>query len=133
MTIKAQPHSTFATSVVQSLSPRVDIERFRVDLREGGVEELIDTLLSTFVEDCPRRFTALEDAVRDGNAKSVQSAAHAFKSGAGTIRATFLADGLAAVETAARAGLLEEATLLLEQIRIEHLAVLRELEVELAP
>jgi HPt (histidine-containing phosphotransfer) domain-containing protein len=133
MTAEARPQHESQPSTVPGLPPRVDIERFRADLREGGVEELVDVLLGTFVEDCPKRFAALEQAVREGNAKTVQSAAHAFKSGAGTIRATFLADGLAAVEAAARTDHLEQATQLLEQIRIEHLAVLRELEAVLQP
>lgn len=109
-------------------SPHVDLERFRTDLREAGVEDIIATLLHTFVQDAPARFAALEQAVKEGNVKAVESAAHAFKSGAGTIRATVLADGLAQAEAAGRAGNLESMTGLLEQIRHEYLAVVSELE-----
>jgi HPt (histidine-containing phosphotransfer) domain-containing protein len=108
--------------------PRVDVERFRTDLRDAGIEDMIGTLLATFVEDSPLRFAALEQAVQQGNSKAIESAAHAFKSGAGTIRATFLADGLAATEATARAGKLEPVAALLEQIRNEYLAVVRQLE-----
>jgi len=76
----------------------VDVDRFRGDLRAAGVEEMCGTLLKTFMEDCQGRFAALEQAVQQGNAKTIESAAHAFKSGAGTIRATLLADALAALE-----------------------------------
>jgi HPt (histidine-containing phosphotransfer) domain-containing protein len=106
----------------------VDLERFRGDLREAGVEEMVGTLLRTFMEDCPGRFAALEEAVQQGNAKTIESAAHAFKSGAGTIRATLLADALAAMEAAAHAGRLESIGVSLEEIRSEYLSVLRELE-----
>ena len=106
----------------------VDLERFRRDLRKAGVEEMVGTLLKTFMEDCPGRFAALEQAVQQGNAKTIESAAHAVKSGAGTIRATLLADALAALEAAAHAGRLESTEVSLEEIRSEHLAVLRELE-----
>jgi HPt (histidine-containing phosphotransfer) domain-containing protein len=106
----------------------VDVERFRADLREAGVEEMIGTLLDTFVEDAPRRFAALEQATKSQDAKAVEAAAHAFKSGAGTIRATSLADLLAQVETAARTGRLDIVSDLLETIRYEYLVVMGELE-----
>jgi HPt (histidine-containing phosphotransfer) domain-containing protein len=107
----------------------VDLERFRDDLREAGVEDMLVTLLQTFMEDCPGRFAALEQAVQQGDAKPIESAAHAFKSGAGTIRATLLADALAAMEATAHAGRLESIGVSLEEIRSEQHAVMRELEV----
>jgi HPt (histidine-containing phosphotransfer) domain-containing protein len=110
------------------LIPHVDVERFRADLREGGVEEMLGILLDTFVQDCPGRLAALAQAVQDGNAKAIESAAHAFKSGAGTVRATVFADGLREIEAAGRSGNLEAVPELLEQIRSEYLAVLRELD-----
>jgi HPt (histidine-containing phosphotransfer) domain-containing protein len=109
-------------------SPHVDVERFRAELSEAGVEEMLGTLLSTFVEDAPVRFAALDQAVQNGDAKAIQAAAHAFKSGAGTIHATVLAAALASAENSARGGHLEAITELLEQIRGEHHAVLRELQ-----
>ena len=109
----------------------VDLERFRADLREAGVEEMVEALLQTFLEDCPGRFAALEKAVQEGDAKAIESAAHAFKSGSGTIRASVLAERLGFLEAAARAGNLESIVVLLDQIRAEHLAVLRELRTTL--
>lgn len=107
--------------------PHVDVERFRADLREAGVEEMIGALLDTFVEDAPMRFAALEQAAKNQNAKAVETAAHAFKSGAGTIRATSLADFLAEIEAAGRTGRMETVSVLLETTRNEYLAVMREL------
>ncbi|MGZ3330875.1 MAG: Hpt domain-containing protein [Gemmatimonadaceae bacterium] len=89
---------------------------------------MLGTLLITFVEDAPVRFAALDQAVQNGDANAIQTAAHAFKSGAGTIHATVLAAALASAENAARGGHLEGITDLLEQIRTEHHAVLHELE-----
>jgi HPt (histidine-containing phosphotransfer) domain-containing protein len=108
-------------------APHVDLVHLRTDLREAGVEDIIATLLQTFMQDAPARFAALEQAVKEGNAKAVESAAHAFKSGAGTIRATVLAEGLAQAEATGRAGNLESVTALLQQIRHEYLAVVSEL------
>jgi HPt (histidine-containing phosphotransfer) domain-containing protein len=104
------------------------LERFRADLREAGVEEIIGSLLDTFMQDAPLRFAALEQAVKEGNAKAVESAAHAFKSGSGTIRATLLAESLAQAEATGRAGNVKSMSELLEQIRHEYLAVVSELE-----
>jgi HPt (histidine-containing phosphotransfer) domain-containing protein len=92
------------------------------------VDEMLGPLLTTFVEDAPARFAALDHAVQSGDAKAIETAAHAFKSGAGTIHATVLAAALANAETAARGGRLEGMTDLIEQIRGEHHAVLHELE-----
>ncbi|HEX9128838.1 MAG TPA: Hpt domain-containing protein [Gemmatimonadaceae bacterium] len=102
--------------------------RFRLDLREAGIEDIIGSLIQTFVQDAPARFAALEQAVKEGSAKAIESAAHAFKSGAGTIRATFLAEGLGKAEARSHGGNLESMSGLLEQIRHEYLAVVSELE-----
>ena len=89
---------------------------------------MVGTLLATFAQDCPGRFAGLEQAVQQGNAEAVESAAHAFKSGAGTVRATVLAAALANIEAAARAGNLDSIPELIEQTRDEYLAVLHELK-----
>jgi HPt (histidine-containing phosphotransfer) domain-containing protein len=106
----------------------VDVARFRAELSEAGVEEMLQELLETFAKDAPERLAALENAMQGGDSKEIQSAAHAFKSGAGTIRATFLADILLKIETAGRTGHLETARGLTEPMRVEYRAVMRELE-----
>ncbi|HEX9084230.1 MAG TPA: hypothetical protein VF836_05800, partial [Gemmatimonadaceae bacterium] len=57
--IKPRPPSDSQDSKAAHPSPHVDVERFRADLRAAGVEEMIGTLLETFVEDAPVRFAAL--------------------------------------------------------------------------
>lgn len=112
-------------------APSVDVERFRSDLREADIEEMVDTLLGTFLEDSPKRLTALEHAVESGDAPAIERAAHAFKSGAGTIRATHLAELLRLAEVGARNGQ-PDSTDLLEQVRVEYAAVRRQLEASLS-
>jgi HPt (histidine-containing phosphotransfer) domain-containing protein len=109
--------------------PHVDVERFRAELREAGIEEMIGDLLDTFLQDAPARLATLEGAIRSGDPKTIQTAAHAFKSGAGTVRASALADMLSRAEAAGRTNHLESLGELMEQIRAEHLVVLQELEV----
>jgi HPt (histidine-containing phosphotransfer) domain-containing protein len=93
---------------------------------------MVGPLLATFVEDAPARFAVFDQAVQSGDAKGIETAAHAFKSGAGTIHATVLAAALASAESAARSGNLETITGLFGEIRDEHFAVLLELEASLA-
>ena len=128
MPTNALPKSAAQNSIVTRAIPRVDVERFRADLREGGVEEMLAILLETFVQDCPARLAALERAVKDRNPRTIESAAHAFKSGAGTVRATFLADALRELETSGRSGNLTGVAALIEHVRTEYVAVVRELE-----
>ena len=108
--------------------PHVDVELFRADLREAGVEEMIGDLLDTFTQDAPARFAAVEEAARSSDAKAIATAAHAFKSSAATIRASALSEMLYRAEVAGRTNSLDSLGELLEQIRTEHFAVLRELE-----
>ena len=110
----------------------MDVERFRAELSEAGVDEMLAPLLTTFLQDAPTRFAALEHAVQSGDAKAIETAAHAFKSGAGTIHATVLAAALANAEKSARGGNLNTIAGLFEEIREEHLAVMLELEATLA-
>jgi HPt (histidine-containing phosphotransfer) domain-containing protein len=126
MLSKPRPRSD-ANSQFAGSPPHIDVERFRADLSEAGVEDMLDALLGTFAQDCPGRLAALEQAVKAGTAKEIVSAAHAFKSGAGTVRATFLADYLGRTETAARTGDLESVPGLLGLIRSEYRSVLGEL------
>lgn len=86
---QTKPSQSQADSSKAARPPsRVDLERFRADLSEAGVEEMLGDLLATFAEDAPIRFAALKQAARDRDPKAIERAAHAFKSGAGTIRAT---------------------------------------------
>jgi HPt (histidine-containing phosphotransfer) domain-containing protein len=109
-------------------SRAVDIEAFRADLREGGVEEMLGVLLTTFMEDAPVRLAALEQALKGENPKDIASAAHAFKSGAGTIRASGLENALRTLEEAGRTNRLESLVPLVEQIRAEYERVLGQLQ-----
>jgi HPt (histidine-containing phosphotransfer) domain-containing protein len=109
-------------------TPAVDVTSFRSDLREADIEDMVESLLAMFLTDSPERLIALEDAVAVQNAEAIESAAHAFKSGAGAIRATGLAHLLRDAEEAARAGRSESSSQMLEQVRVEYAAVRHQLE-----
>jgi PAS domain S-box-containing protein len=90
--------------LVPSQDAPVDLDAFRRDMREAGVEEAVDAILDTFVRSAGERITALTAALATGEAQAIKRAAHAFKSAAGTIGAKGLATLLEQLETAATAG-----------------------------
>jgi HPt (histidine-containing phosphotransfer) domain-containing protein len=108
--------------------PSVDIASFRSALRDADIEEMVESLLATFLTDSAGRVSALEHAVAAQDPKSIESAAHAFKSGAGTIRATRLAELLRDVEDAARAGRSGSTKGMIDQVRLEYAAVCFQLD-----
>lgn len=107
--------------------PPIDIDAFRREMREQDLEDLVDELIETFLGDAPSRIEAFCTAVASAEATSIRSAAHAYKSAAGTMRATCLSKLLQQAEEAARDGDVTRPTELLDQIRQEHEAVLAHL------
>lgn len=108
----------------------VDLDGFRRSLRSGGVEEMVGTLLGSFLEDAPHRLAALVDAVENRDAAAIQASAHAYKASAGTIHAAGLLQLLETAEQAGRTGNLESAAEVLGRIREEHQAILTQLAAE---
>ena len=82
----------------------VDVVRFRREMQEAGAEDAVDTILASFVVSVGERLEALNTAEASGDAAELQRAAHAYKSSAGAVRATRLAELLEVVELAARDG-----------------------------
>jgi HPt (histidine-containing phosphotransfer) domain-containing protein len=101
----------------------VDLVAFRVALREGGVEDMLETLVASFLQDAPQRIAAIEDAVRDGDGVRIRQAAHAYKSSAAQLGARVLAGRLQALELAGRDGDLAAARTLGPEVRREHASV----------
>jgi protein-histidine pros-kinase len=82
----------------------VDIESFRRDMSELGIESVVDATLRVFQEDAPERMHALRQGLTNGDGERVGFSAHAFKSAAGSVRAIRLAELLAGMERLGRAG-----------------------------
>ena len=87
----------------------MDLDAFRREMRDAGVEEAVDAILDTFVQSAGERITALTSALATGEAQAIKRAAHAFKSAAGTIGAKRLAALLQELETIAEAGNVAQA------------------------
>jgi len=98
----------------------VDLEGLRKDLAEAGAEEILGELVETFAADAPRRMEAIEFALQSGSGRQIRSAAHAYKSSAGTMRALELAALLLDLEQAGSAADLDKALALQTPIRDAH-------------
>ena len=85
-------------------TPPVDVDGFRSEMREVGIEHIVDETINMFRKDAESRVTAIEVAFSESNLDEVRRLAHAFKSSAGTIRATQLQRALETLEKAAREG-----------------------------
>ncbi|MCI0434069.1 MAG: response regulator [Gemmatimonadetes bacterium] len=118
--------SASATAIERD--PPVDLPSFRSSLREAGVEEAIDEMLHLFIMDAPARMAAIRSACEQRDGAAIGTAAHAFKSAAGTIFAQVLFEQLKAMELAGKCGEVEAACGLLRGIDAECAAVTEFLE-----
>jgi CheY-like chemotaxis protein len=108
-------------------APAIDLVAFRRSMREAGVEDAVDAMLDVFSSDAPGRVRALEEACNSGEASSIATAAHAFKSAAATVQATTLARLLREMEAAAREGNTASAIDRMTEVRAAAAAVEKEL------
>jgi CheY-like chemotaxis protein len=97
-------------------APPVDFEGFRSTLREAGAEQALYSIVDTFLRQAPDRLAALATAVASGTGSDIMRAAHVFRGAAATIGAHKLAELLKRVETSARAGEIDEAKDVFEQV-----------------
>ena len=138
-----KPHELFAAVEGWRLPPSaqepeppdlvspVDLEGFRSALREGGVEEVLEDIITEFLKDAPGRMAAVEEAAANEDVNGIERAAHAFKSAAGTIRATSLAEALRQTEAAGHSGNATVPIELLERLRSAYVATISYLELKI--
>ncbi len=112
----------------QVREPPVDLEGFRHAMREGGIEEVVPAVIEIFLAEMPPRMQELAGALERADAKGVEDAAHALKSGARNVRANRLGDLLELMEQRGREGNLEAARGLQQEILEEFEAVVRYLD-----
>jgi HPt (histidine-containing phosphotransfer) domain-containing protein len=83
-------------------TPPVDLDAFRTAMREAGVEEIVEPVLATYVQEAAGLFERLSAAMSSSDLTEICATAHALRSASGNIQALALAARLAEVETAAR-------------------------------
>lgn len=77
--------------------------------RVGGDAALVDEILQIFVADCPARLKDVDEALAAGSAARLASAAHAIKGASMNLSAHRVAGAAEALESAGRAGKLDDA------------------------
>jgi PAS domain S-box-containing protein len=73
-------------------NPGTSVDRAELMERLDGDHELLADVIAIFLDDCPRRLTAIKAAVNQGNAARIEAAAHALKGAAGNLSAAGLFD-----------------------------------------
>lgn len=77
--------------------------------RVGGNRAVLTAVLRVFVEDCPARLEAIEDALRRQHAGDLRAAAHELKGASGNLSAVALWTAASALEEAAAGGHMDVA------------------------
>ena len=115
--IAKQDSSQPEKATVRGIEPVQDIfDKAGLLDRLMGDEELANEILGEFLEDVPRKVTALKEALDNGDAPSVQLQAHTLKGASATIGAVALQEMAHHIEVAGEAGDLAEAGSLVPQL-----------------
>jgi two-component system sensor histidine kinase/response regulator len=85
----------------------VALDAFRREMAEAGAAEAVDGIVDSFLQSASNRIAALTSAVDDEQPEEVSRLAHSFKSSAAQLGARRLAEILAEMETAGKAGKME--------------------------
>ncbi len=99
----------------------VALERLRKTV--GGDAAVLTELIDSFLEDAPQLITTLRQASEKGDAAGVRLAAHSLKSNAADFGAMHFSNLCKELEQLGKAGSLDGATALVEQVEGEHAKV----------
>ncbi len=102
----------------------VDLDGFRSSMRAAGIEEIVDSILSVFVEESRELFDTLEVSFASSDSDSVRRAAHTLKASSGNIQARELAKLVESIESSVATGDLEGVNALIEQARSKYSSVM---------
>ncbi len=117
------------TAATNGEARAVDLDGFRSAMREVGAESVVDQAVAIFVQDAPNRMDRVRAALTGGDAREIDSSAHAFRSGAGSIHAHHLATVLADIERHAEADDVAAAVALATALEGAYAAVMAQLGV----
>jgi CheY-like chemotaxis protein len=90
-------------------NPEGSVDRAELMERLDGNQDLLADVIAIFLDDCPRRLTAIKAAVDQGNAMRIEAAAHALKGAAGNLSAAGLFDAAHTLERIGAEGRLSAA------------------------
>jgi CheY-like chemotaxis protein len=87
--------------------------------RTSGSAEVAAEVMRLFLDDCPLRLSAIEAAVRSGDAEELRLSAHALKGAAGNLSATGTCEAADALERIGAEGRMDAAAAAWEHLSIE--------------
>jgi signal transduction histidine kinase/CheY-like chemotaxis protein/HPt (histidine-containing phosphotransfer) domain-containing protein len=110
--------------------PVVDAGRLKEFLNtiDGDVQFLCH-LIQAFMRDVPEKLRSLQEALREGDTKTVRLQSHGMKSSGSLLGATFFANLCRELEMLAATGTTDGADKLVSQIEAEHERVMKDFEV----
>jgi HPt (histidine-containing phosphotransfer) domain-containing protein len=99
-------------------------------LQSQSEPNLLADVIDSFLDDSAKRIALMSAAMAVGDAEAVTRAAHALKSGSGTVGANRMAALCDGIEELSRAGSLERALLIIRDLEEEFGRVRRALQAE---
>ncbi|WP_413173645.1 response regulator [Anabaena azotica] len=103
----------------KSILEAAALEELRDIICSNNIEEFIQ-IIECYLEDTPQRFQVIEQAINQGDAKTLQLEAHALKSSSAIVGAKNLSQIFKKLEDLGRDANLGDATLLLSQAMTEY-------------
>jgi two-component system, sensor histidine kinase and response regulator len=103
------PEAVEAARSPAASNPEESVDRAELMERLDGDQVLLADVIAIFLDDCPRRLTAIKAAVDQGNAERIEAAAHALKGAAGNLSAAGLFDAAQTLERIGAEGRLSAA------------------------
>ena len=114
-----------------SQAPPVDLATFREEMREAGVESIVDATIAVYLREAPLRMARVVAAFDSGDVKDLLAPAHALKGSSGSIHATQLQALFAKIESAVHAGDVAAANALRADVEAEWARVVSYLQAAL--
>ena len=130
--VSREPASASPVAIPVGVPGGVDVDSLRAELRDAGAEDALGAVLTVFVGDAPVRMAVINDAITARDFHRTERAAHAYKSSAGTIRASELARLLQDLERTAKLGDLSEVIAIRDRIAAAHETAMTQLRAWLA-
>jgi len=106
------------TSIDQTLDPTV-LDSLR-NLAGAKAQELLNKIISQYLEDSPPRLEAISQAINDQDTDSLRQAAHGLRSSSANLGAVSLATCCKSIENLARAGKIPTADPTLTELNTEY-------------
>jgi len=101
------------------------------ELQDDGDPDIVAEVGGLFLEHSPQKIAAILQAVENGDAKGLQTAAHSLKSSSAYVGAMRLSELSRELEMMGRSQIMDRAEEMAERLNREHKQVMMELDAEI--